>query len=162
MQLVDSREAALRTRAAIAYSGKEQSEIAELSGIPLYTIRRIVSLANPRGAPIEELWLIADACTIPRWFMEAGFDVDLAQDADIDLAITDEMRQYMALKTMDLAVDKQIAALEADVKEIADTLSTLVSQGAGASGATVLGLPSSDTGEGVPGRSPEQQEGERQ
>lgn len=85
MQLVDSREAANRIRAAIAYSAKEHAEIAEISGVPVHTIRRIVSTKNPRGADLEELWLLADACGVPRWFVENGYALP-EQDADDDTA----------------------------------------------------------------------------
>lgn len=74
MRLLDPTEVARRTRAALAYAGLEQTDVIERAGISSATLARIVSKTKPRGASIEELWQIADACQIPRRFMEDGFE----------------------------------------------------------------------------------------
>lgn len=71
--LVAPSESARRVRAAIAYSGLDHEEVAERTYIHAGTIRRIASRTKPRPATIEELWAIADACNVPRAFMEHGF-----------------------------------------------------------------------------------------
>jgi hypothetical protein len=76
--LVDAAEAAARVRAALAYAGvtvKAAPTYADLAstGLTYATLTRIVSPTDPRGADIELLWAIADACNVPRRFMEEGF-----------------------------------------------------------------------------------------
>lgn len=77
--LVDASEAAARVRAALGYANltvKQAPREQRLkdANITYATLTRIVSATNPRGADIEELWAVADACDIPRRFMERGFD----------------------------------------------------------------------------------------
>lgn len=86
--LVDAAEAAARVRAALGYAGltvKQAPTEPRLkdADITYATLTRIVSATNPRGADIEELWAIADACGVPRRFMERGF-VELAEAAQAD------------------------------------------------------------------------------
>lgn len=65
---------AARVRAAIAYSGLRTDEIAQRTGddLGVATLRRITSISRPRGATLEELWRIADACQVPRSWLERG------------------------------------------------------------------------------------------
>src|SRR4051794_19514722 len=63
---------AARVRAAIAYSGKGHDEIGRATGLGIGKVRRIASPANPRGASVLELWSIADACGVPRAWLEVG------------------------------------------------------------------------------------------
>jgi hypothetical protein len=71
MELEPHRIAA-RVRAAIAYSGRAHEEVGRLSGLGIGKVRRIASPANPRGASLLELWSIADACGVPRAWLEVG------------------------------------------------------------------------------------------
>ena len=67
---------AARVRAALAYANiklTDKGKPASVGSISQSTMARIVSPTNPRGASIEELWEIADACGVPRSFMEEGF-----------------------------------------------------------------------------------------
>jgi len=60
-------------RAALAYAGLGIDEaISKIGGaFGAATLRRITSTAHPRGASLDELWLIADACGVPRsWFAD--------------------------------------------------------------------------------------------
>jgi transcriptional regulator with XRE-family HTH domain len=72
--LIDPRAAAARARAAIAYAGLEHSDVEKATGLDVAMIRRITSKASPRDGRVERLWAIADACGVPRSFMERGFD----------------------------------------------------------------------------------------
>lgn len=76
MDLIDPAHVAARARAALAYANIEVKDSKDRIGIPYSTMTRIVSPKNPRGArTVEELWAIADACGVPRAFMERGFEV---------------------------------------------------------------------------------------
>jgi transcriptional regulator with XRE-family HTH domain len=62
-----------RVRAAIAYTGLTLEEIGARSGLGRTKLRRIASVASPRGASPLELWSIADACEVPRSWLEDGY-----------------------------------------------------------------------------------------
>lgn len=76
-------QVAARVRAALAYSTLGLSEVGERSGLGQPKLRRIASATNPRGANPLELWAIADACGVPREWLEAGEWSDLAGRADV-------------------------------------------------------------------------------
>lgn len=82
--LIDPRLAAARARAAIAYAGLDHAELEKLTGLDVAMIRRITSKANPRDGRIERLWAIADACDVPRAFMESGWLLTGAEEANED------------------------------------------------------------------------------
>jgi transcriptional regulator with XRE-family HTH domain len=66
---------AARVRAALAYSTFSQSEVIARSGIGIATLRRIRLEQNARGASVEELWRLADACEVPRsWLIDGVWD----------------------------------------------------------------------------------------
>lgn len=72
--LIGADEASRRARAAIGYAGLQEQEIVEKSGISSATLRRIVSVSSPRGFhKAEEMWALADACGVPRAFLEEGW-----------------------------------------------------------------------------------------
>lgn len=41
-------------------------------GMTAAKLRRIASATQPRGATLDELWVIADACNVPREWLESG------------------------------------------------------------------------------------------
>lgn len=69
---VEPQRIAARVRAAIAYRGERLDEIGERSGLGPAKLRRIASASSPRGATPTELWSIADACGVPRAWLESG------------------------------------------------------------------------------------------
>jgi hypothetical protein len=65
---------AARVRAALAYANLRYEDVADKAS-PLLTaakLRRIASARTPRGADLVELWAIADACDVPREWLERG------------------------------------------------------------------------------------------
>lgn len=86
MVLIEAKVAAARTRAALAYANIDVKRSGDRIGISSATMARIVSPSNPRGASIEELWQIADACKVPRWFMEQGFDAPASTELEDQVA----------------------------------------------------------------------------
>jgi hypothetical protein len=78
---------AARVRAALAYSGDGFADIGERSGLGQAKLRRIASQTNPRGATPGELWAIADACGVPRAWLEIGEWNDDAGQADAPLEL---------------------------------------------------------------------------
>jgi transcriptional regulator with XRE-family HTH domain len=63
---------AARARAARAYADMKQDAVAEALGVSHITVKRM-----ERGAKditMDELWAIADACGVPRSFMDSGFE----------------------------------------------------------------------------------------
>lgn len=110
--LLDPVEAAARVRAAATYASKEYKDIAAATGIGESTILRIASPSKPRGAKLEELWLIADACGVPRAFMEEGFAPLSPNGLRDEVA---QLREQVAvlqadLATLDLEVLQRIVA----------------------------------------------------
>lgn len=74
MILINPLDAAARVRAAIGYSGLEYDELERKTRIGKSTLARIAARSGkPRGASRDELWKIADACRVPRDFMDHGF-----------------------------------------------------------------------------------------
>lgn len=76
MALIPPEEAARRARAAIAYAGLTNLDASERAGLTLGTLNNIVSQARPSGGTLDNLLLIADACKVPRSFMEHGWSRD--------------------------------------------------------------------------------------
>jgi transcriptional regulator with XRE-family HTH domain len=122
MKLVAPTDAARRTRAAIAYSGLELSEVAERTGIPPGTLRNIMSRTAPKSGRIERLWAIADACGIPRAFMEDGWAAVAVAEPPGSLdervaALEESVRQFEVERQELLA-----AAAEQEAAEVARAL----------------------------------------
>jgi len=72
--LISPPEAARRVRAALAYAGTSHADISKATGITAGTLRNMTSHSRPSGGSLDRLYLIAEACGVPRWFMEHGFD----------------------------------------------------------------------------------------
>jgi hypothetical protein len=78
---------AARVRAVLAYAGLSFEQAARRSrGINAATLRRIASASSPRGASLDELWAIADACAVPRIWLtgEWNDNVHIAVDEQQD------------------------------------------------------------------------------
>lgn len=113
---------ASRTRAALGYADIKVKDSNERIGIPSSTMARIVSPTNPRGASFEERSQIADACDVPAWFMEHGFDPlketvgdDLQATTTRLLAEVKVIKAAMAQAGIDVPVAR--ADLDAAVRE---------------------------------------------
>lgn len=65
---------AARVRAALAYSGLRYEDVDSRTkgAMTAAKLRRIASARQPRGATLDELWIIADTCGVPRVWLEAG------------------------------------------------------------------------------------------
>lgn len=76
---------AARVRATLAYANLRYEDVAERTDgtLTASTLRRIASASNPRGAELNELWSIADACQVPRDWLERGEWSDTAGRADV-------------------------------------------------------------------------------
>lgn len=55
-----------------AYSGLSQKDLAAATGLHYDRLRVILgkTTRGDKGVAVEELWAIADACQVPRWFAE--------------------------------------------------------------------------------------------
>jgi hypothetical protein len=63
----DEARTAARVRAVLAYAALSYDDAASrMQGLSAATLRRIASASHPRGASRDELWVIADACGLPR------------------------------------------------------------------------------------------------
>jgi hypothetical protein len=85
MTLSSPETIAARARAALAFANiklTDKGAPVKVGSISQSTMSRIVSPTNPRGASVEELWEIADACGVPRAFMEEGFALPVATDLE--------------------------------------------------------------------------------
>lgn len=74
-RVVALSETARRIRAAMAYGGfKGRDALAEAIELSPSTLQRIEGVAEPTRPPKRsELWAIADACKVPMWFLESGW-----------------------------------------------------------------------------------------
>lgn len=79
----EAHRIAARVRAAVAYCGESFERIGQRSGLGVAKLRRIASAAEPRGATPLELWGIADACGVPRTWLEVGQWDDAAGQPEI-------------------------------------------------------------------------------
>lgn len=100
--LVSPAEAARRARAAIAYAGLEDKEVAEATHIRPGTLRNILSRTRPSGGTPERLAAIASACKVPASFMEVGF-------APLERPMEDVERRVYELER---DLDERLAAVE--------------------------------------------------
>jgi transcriptional regulator with XRE-family HTH domain len=69
-----------RVRAAWAFSGLSYDELAERTGIKRRTIDGYLGRSKPSAPGYEDRQAIADACGVPRSFMEEGFSERAAAD----------------------------------------------------------------------------------
>lgn len=95
----DATESARLIRAAVAYSGKELSEIASGTGIKYATLRNYTSVSRPTKATLEKRLRIAEACGVPPWFMEAGFVSEQDDDANVAARVHRLEAQVAKLQT---------------------------------------------------------------
>jgi hypothetical protein len=78
--LIAPAEASRRARAALEYARFDRDEVQRRAQgrhpqITPATFNRIVSPTNPRGfSSSDELRAFAEACEVPSWFLERGFD----------------------------------------------------------------------------------------
>jgi transcriptional regulator with XRE-family HTH domain len=63
---------ASRIRAARAYAGLKQIELADLLELGAMTYKR--TELGQREVPRRELLAIAEACEVPMWFLEGGWE----------------------------------------------------------------------------------------
>ena len=86
---IDNTERQRIARAAWAYSGLGQRELAARTGIPFGTLRGYIGKGDKPGPDWTDGIKIADATGFPRYFMAYGFDnlsvlsaglLDLADD----------------------------------------------------------------------------------
>lgn len=80
-----------RARAAWAFSRMDQKDLAAAASLHYDRLRAILGGGRPpKDIPIEELWAIANAAGVPRWFMEHGFD---ALQQTVDPALAEDLRR---------------------------------------------------------------------
>lgn len=84
---------AARVRAARAYAGLDQAEIARCLGVSTGTIKRLE--AGKREVTLEEMMVVADRCDVPPVFMLVGFGaapLTLEQGQQLRDEITEAVR----------------------------------------------------------------------
>jgi transcriptional regulator with XRE-family HTH domain len=67
----DAAAFAARIRAARAFAGLQQSEVADALDVSTATLKRMES--GQRTVSLDERYRIADLCGVPRPFMDDGF-----------------------------------------------------------------------------------------
>lgn len=110
-------------RAARAYANLKQPELAKASGVGYATIKRIENEQRP--PMLEELRAIADACDVPRPFLEHGFGTPDDQDGETDRRV---VRLEQLVRELDPAdtrtrlrnVESQVASLVGAVSRLED------------------------------------------
>lgn len=123
-------ELSARARACRAYAGIKEHDLAEATGIQPERLRRILRATHPSRATVDELLVIADACDVPRAFVEHGFG---------------------ALPTDEPNLAERVQALEAKVDTVLDIIGTRLTVAIPAAGAGQAGV-SPGRGTAGPGR----------
>jgi transcriptional regulator with XRE-family HTH domain len=104
---VDAETATPRARAALAYSGLTQEQLADRIGMKRHTLRGFLGPANKADLDIGLLYKIAEATGVPRRFMDEGFEPDAADRlADLERTVSDlsdRLRALGARQTTDVA-----------------------------------------------------------
>jgi transcriptional regulator with XRE-family HTH domain len=117
---VHAETAAPRARAAWAYSGLNQRELANASRISYDRVRAILGTARRSEITLEELYAIADATGVPRPFMERGWDI-----VGTDDVLTTSLSRLDALEAARDASEAHREALGATVEALAAELADL-------------------------------------
>jgi transcriptional regulator with XRE-family HTH domain len=95
MPWLTAHDTAPRVRAARAWADLDQRELSNRSGVSYDRIRAIEAgdrerrSRQPRVAQVEELRAIGEACSVPRWFMEAGFELPDIDPEELDRQVHD-------------------------------------------------------------------------
>lgn len=120
--LIAPAEAARRARAAMGYAGLDYDELAAKTGITVGTLRNITSRSRPQSGSIDRLYAVADACGVPRTFMDEGWS---RYDGTVEGRL-EELKSY--LQNVALAVESIATATGVDNQELAgrDALRALV------------------------------------
>lgn len=120
---IPAAEVGARTRAALAYAGITQPELARRTGLHKDTLRAMTRKSPPpRGADsTDELYAVADACGVPRRFMVEGME-PLATDERAELAaVLNRVDALEASRAADQAeTRRKIAALEQSIERLAN------------------------------------------
>lgn len=87
-----------RVRAAWAYSGLSQEELAERVGINVRTLEGYLRKSRANTPTLDDAFAIADACWVPRWFIEEGFGEEEA----------DMRERLVAVETAFKELDKEM------------------------------------------------------
>jgi len=119
--LLEPSDVAARVRAALAYANIDVKSSDDEIGISRATMARIVSPSKPRGASVDELWLIADKTGVPRWFLEGGFDAFPDQSGVAE--IVNQLRRQMQRSVMQAELIEQ---LRTDLEELREGQRALV------------------------------------
>jgi hypothetical protein len=117
---VDASTAAPRARAAWAYSGLNQHQLASATQITYDRVRAILGTAKRAEISLDELYAIADATGVPRPFMERGWDIAIVSDAASRVE-----ERFAALESARDASEAHREALGATVEALAAELADL-------------------------------------
>lgn len=99
---------AARIRAARAYAGLDQADFAKALDVSVVTVKRMEG--GKRDTSLDDLYLLADLCKVPRRFMEEGWTI--AHEVG-HIAMTDELREMRAafIEALDTRMDALTEAL---------------------------------------------------
>lgn len=95
-------ELTARVRAAWGYSGLTYRELAERTAINEATLRGYLRKSKPNAPSVGDAFRIADACGVPRSFMEQGFRED-APAPEERLEAVEHQMQTISRQVRDLA-----------------------------------------------------------
>lgn len=116
---MDAQTASPRARAAWAYSGLGQEELAERAGLHYDRLRAILAKTNTRYVALDELHQIADATGVPRAFMQNGWEDETERRlADLEDVVRQLQGGLVALAAGNLRRTQELLAqLETDHPE---------------------------------------------
>jgi transcriptional regulator with XRE-family HTH domain len=98
---------AARIRAARAFAGLDQADFAKALRVSVVTVKRMES--GKRDTSLDDLYLLADLCGVPREFMADGF----VSVSGSHLAVVDELHNLREalLQALDSRMDALTEAL---------------------------------------------------
>lgn len=101
---VDGPTATSRARAAWAYSRLDQKELAKRSGVDYHQLRALIAPGNKSEVSTDDLWKIADAAGVPRWFMTEGFEGERLAEVENQLRRLEARVNQIAKAAVDRSV----------------------------------------------------------
>jgi transcriptional regulator with XRE-family HTH domain len=100
-RITEEQEHARRVRAARAWAGMSQSDLATALGVALATVKR--TEAAKRKVPADELIAIGEATKVPPWFILRGME---GQETDPETVVIERAAKRIAKATADHVRDR--------------------------------------------------------
>lgn len=118
MPVMDNADATRKrkARAAWAYSGEDQRDLATIAGIKYDRLRKIISLTDPAAPSLDELRQLATAAVLPISFTEDDWPMGTTSHRDLAREVSDLRLSIQNLAGLDLA--REVSELRTGVAHL--------------------------------------------